>query len=139
MLHKLRHFTAALALLLTVACAAAPTVPTMFGEWDVTSIAGVDVVEGSPVFLRFSEDGTVSGNAGVNRLRGSWIIEDELFKVGPLGVTKMAGPAMLMDQEANLLTAIEKVNRFDVVGGDLVLSDAGGAEVVRAAPRTVPE
>ena len=139
MLNTLRFLLAPLALLVVAACASTASAPSMFGEWNVSAIEGTPVMEGSPAFLRFNDDGSVSGNAGVNRLQGSWTIEDDVFKIGPLAVTRMAGPEPLMDQETRLLAAIDKVCCFGVEEGDLVLSDMDGAEVVRAAPRPASE
>ncbi|MBT0994562.1 META domain-containing protein [Cellulomonas sp. DKR-3] len=53
--------------------------------------------------LTFDGDGQVFGSGGVNRVRGTWSIEQDTLRFGPMVSTLMAGPATAMRQEAELL------------------------------------
>lgn len=103
------------------------------GEWTVTSIAGAPVVEDSPAFLGFGADGSVYGDTSVNRLSGSWSV-DEFFS-GPMASTRMAGPPELMMQEQRMLDSLNAVRDARLDGGELVLLTEGGDELMRLAPR----
>ncbi len=70
----------------------------------------VPVSEAAPAEL-IVEDGRISGTAGVNRLIGN---ATEL-PLDPVGMTMMAGPQELMDQEHRIVTLLGEVDQ--VIGG----------------------
>ncbi len=92
------------------------------------------------------EDGRISGSAGCNRYFAK--VEDRgrgVISIGPVGVTRMACPQPLMDQEQSFLDTLGRVDRFGFQLRDLVLSgpagalvfspQTGGAEPDRSPPR----
>jgi heat shock protein HslJ len=71
-------------------------------------------------------DGRISGNAGVNRYFGTFVIMNNGAIEWPsshVASTKMAGPAELMQQESAYLTALTKTNHIALAGNKLVLSN----------------
>ena len=109
----------------------------LVGEWTVESIEGAPVVDESPAFLGFGEDGRVHGNTSVNRLLGSWSLDEGVLQLGGLGSTKMAGPPTLMEQENQLLAALALVTRAEMDDeGRLVLNSADAAPLVVASRRS---
>lgn len=106
-------------------------------SWNVTNYnngvgAVTTPVEGSQLTITFGTDGTVSGDAGVNRYQGSVEIDGEAIAFGPLATTKMAGDPDLMAQEAAFVKALEASTQWAVVRGMLELRDADGAAMVFA-------
>ena len=71
-------------------------------------------------------DGRISGNAGVNRYFGTFVIMNNGAIEWPsshVASTKMAGPAKLMQQESAYLTALTKTNHIALLDNKLVLSN----------------
>ncbi|KAF1076173.1 hypothetical protein MKMG_01544 [Methanogenium sp. MK-MG] len=102
-------------------------------EWLLTGYnngAGgfVSVVTGTSVTAAFSEDGTMSGNAGCNSYSGSYTVTDSAISIGPLVMTKMycMDPEGVMDRESAYLAAVQAAASYRVGAGDLTLMDADG-------------
>lgn len=97
--------------------------------------ASIDVVipeGGEEVTLAFSTDGSFAGHSGCNNYTGSYSTTDD----GEIAVTDTAATrAMCEDNvmavEDAYLAALEQVERFEINGDVLTLSDADGAEVLR--------
>jgi META domain len=78
-------------------------------------------------FVELAADGTYTGSDGCNRTRGPWSAGlDGTLHVGPGPSTRMACPDMVAVPSWFTLAARL---RFD--GAELVLLDAGGAELGR--------
>ena len=91
-------------------------------EWTLTEINGkpVSVAEDhpKPPTLRFnSEKKQASGFSGVNRFFGSYQLDGETLKFGPLAGTRMAGPPEAMAAEAAFLTMLGSVTGYRISGG----------------------
>jgi heat shock protein HslJ len=85
--------------------------------------------------IEFGADGRVSGFAGVNQFNGMYELTPGAanrggLHIGPLAVTKMAGPENLMKQEATYLEALGRVDGYVAEGGLLEL-EAGGEPLLR--------
>ncbi|MDF1799278.1 MAG: META domain-containing protein [Planctomycetota bacterium] len=116
--------------------ASIPTPSALTGEWTILSIQGSPVVEDSPAFLGFGEDGRLFGHSSVNQLFGSWALDAGTLELGQLGSTKMAGPPALMEQETQFLAALARASRAMLAeDGCLVLSASDSAVLLTAAPR----
>ena len=107
------------------------TLPTGV-EWRVTSIAGTAVIPGSTVTIRFDKDGRLNGKASINGYMSSWLLAGDRILINGAASTMMAGPPELMNQEQHFLSTLEKVRRYEIRGGDLVLSTNDGEEIVAA-------
>ena len=109
--------------------------PVLAGTWDVTSILGSPVVEGTPAFVEFTAEGRFVGNAGVNHLGATYTLEGDVLSLSQVVSTMMAGPEPLMEQEQRMTAALPRVRSATIEGGTLVLRDGNGVELVRAQKR----
>lgn len=88
----------------------------------VVAIDGVATLESPTAGLSFTDDGTATGRATVNRVGGPYRLEGDELLLGPLRTTLMAGPPEAMDQERRLVRALTR--RLVVAAGS-----AGGVEL----------
>ncbi|NVK44699.1 MAG: META domain-containing protein [Rhodobacteraceae bacterium] len=96
-------------------------------EWQIEDIAGTGVIDASHATLVFDGE-RVSGSTGCNRFTGGVELTGEGLSFAPLAVTRMMCPEALMQQEAHVLEALSKVDRFDIdESGALVLFGQGEA------------
>lgn len=70
-------------------------------------MAGRPVPPERPPVLRFDGDGRMTGTTGVNRLSGTWSLAGGVLTLGPLVMTRKAGPAGRMALEAALVAALD--------------------------------
>lgn len=111
------------------------------GEWIVEDIAGGGVIDNTQASLSFSSDGRISGSATCNLLTGRYegsnqnSPEEGSISFGALGMTRIACPEALENQEQKLVGVLNRVERFTIdATGTLLLSTADG-EVVTAQRR----
>lgn len=101
------------------------------GEWRIEDIGGQGVIDNSRATLVFGNDGRLSGNASCNRLIASYTVQGEKITISPAGLTMMACPPALMDQERKLVDLLRAVGSYRIDGtGALVLRTASGKQVV---------
>ncbi len=72
----------------------------------------------------------VSGSGGCNRVTGAFSLDGDRLRFGRMASTRMACPDG-MDQEKQLLEALERVTRYRICGSHLELLDATGAVSAR--------
>jgi len=106
-------------------------------SWTVTGYnngkqAVVSPIVDSELTIEFGADGTIAGNAGVNRYNGSYEYTADTITIGELATTKMAGSDELMEQETAYLAALRASTKWQVVNGVLELRDGEGAMQVNA-------
>ncbi len=89
----------------------------------------VDVIENSKADLTLQED-RFSGNGSVNRFFGSYTLEEDHLKMGPVGRTMMMGPKDASDQEFAYTQLLEKVTSYEIVGDQLSLLEDGKVVLV---------
>ncbi len=70
--------------------------------------------------LHFTGD-RVSGFAGVNRFFGAYRISGDDIKLGPLGMTMMAGPESAMQLEQDFTAVLNTADRWEIEAGKLTL------------------
>ncbi len=106
-------------------------------SWQVTAYnngqeAVVGVLEGTSPTIEFGADGQLSGTAGCNRVIGSFTASDGTIELGPLGTTQMAcpDPEGVMDQETQLVAALESAATYHVEGPSLEMRTADDAIAV---------
>lgn len=97
-------------------------------EWKLTELQGQQVPSASKAQLAFAP-GTinrVSGNAGCNRLTGSFeLMNTNGIKFAPMATTKMACAEPAMNQvETKFLAALTNATQWSIENGILILSDA---------------
>jgi putative lipoprotein len=128
---------ALLAALLATACAGEPVrdaVPDLADtQWAVEDIGGAGVVDNAQTTLNIEAGGRISGTGGCNRYFGDATFSAGEIEFGPLGSTRMACPAPILDQEMRFFAALEasRSYRQDPVTGLLFFMDEGGSDVLR--------
>lgn len=103
--------------------------------WIVEDLGGQSVIEDAQASLVFHEDSSLSGSGSCNRLRAQYTEEDGTLSVTPIATTMMLCADAVMDQEAQLLSMLEAVDRWEIDdGGALVLNGSDDAFIrARAA------
>jgi heat shock protein HslJ len=109
-------------------------------EWRLADIGGQPSPPGAdstrhPGFTLIAEGRTVQGSAGCNRMKGTYQLDGQNLKFGPLATTRMACPAM--QTETAFLKALEATTRYEVSGSSLTLYGADTA-VARLEAATNP-
>jgi heat shock protein HslJ len=106
---------------------------TRLGEQLVDNPVGANAVHIS----MNSQNTSVTGNSGCNRLFGRYALENDMLKFDGLGGTKMFCEAR-MDLEQRLTNALMSVMRWKISGTTLELLDERGAAVAtfEASPAT---
>jgi len=133
----LKRATAAIAVAVTTACAAAGAtaaedVPA--GAWRVEAIGGAAVADAVATTLDIDADGTISGSGGCNRYTGKADIGGETIHVGPVASTRMLCPDPAMQQEDAYFDALSRVAGWRRDGAALVLLGDDGQAAVRLVP-----
>ena len=113
--------------------APAPAVPAAAlegTEWRLADIGGQPAPAGAdstrhPGFTLIAEGRKVQGSAGCNRMTGTYQLDGQKLKFGPLATTRMACPAM--QTETAFLKALEATTRYEVSGSSLTLYGADTA------------
>lgn len=98
-------------------------------------VRGVAIPDGTTISARFAE-GTVSGQAGINRYRADYRLDDGNLELGPAATTLMAGDPAAMRAEHDYLQLLGATDGFAIADGELVLQDRGGTPILwfRPAP-----
>jgi len=112
--------------------------PLVGTTWKATGInngtqAVVSTLASASVTAQFGADGTVSGSGGVNRYRAGYTTSGPSIAIQAHAVTKLAGPADAMQQEAAYFSALAKAAKYTVDGTTLTLRDSSGATQVTYA------
>lgn len=114
-------------------------------EWKLTELPGQPVPIVSRAQLAFTP-GTVnrvSGNAGCNRLTGSFELSStNNIKFSPMAVTKMAcAEPALNEVETKFLSALTNASQWSIENGTLSLTDGGVvlAKLIAQRPATADE
>jgi heat shock protein HslJ len=109
---------------------AAPAAALEGTEWRLVDIGGQPSPTGAdstrhPGFTLLAEGRKVQGSAGCNRMTGTYQLDGQELKFGPLATTRMACPAM--QTETAFLKALEATTRYEVSGSSLTLYGADTA------------
>jgi putative lipoprotein len=101
--------------------------------WKLVELEGKPVVAVDNVreaHLKFMEqEKRIAGVGGVNQLMGTYSLEGEKLTIQPGGMTMMAGPEALMEQEQRFTKMLKNVTGYridgqtmELLGGDVVLA-----------------
>jgi len=96
------------------------------------SEAIVGVITGTSLTAEFGKDGSLSGTSGCNNYSGSYTLDGDKIKIGPLASTMMActDPEGVMEQEAQYLAALQMAESYQVEGKVLELRRSDGTLLV---------
>jgi heat shock protein HslJ len=106
------------------------------GEWDVVNVAAesaiVSVLRGTSPTLDFDSDGTVAIDTGCNTGRSSWSAEEQSLEIDPPRLTLRTcdEPPGVMEQEANIVAALDRTRSAEIAGARASLVDGDGAIVL---------
>lgn len=100
---------------------AAAAIDLTGSEWLLQDLAGSGLIDNIRATLAFPHAGKVAGNASCNRFFGTAEIGGNAIELSPLGVTRMACPEAVMDQETKYLKALQAAERFEQKGSYLLL------------------
>jgi heat shock protein HslJ len=122
------------------AAPAAPATALEGTEWRLVDIGGQPAPAGAdttrhPGFTLLAEGRKVQGSAGCNRMTGTYQLDGQKLKFGPLATTRMACPAM--ETESAFLKALKATTRYEMSGSSLTLYGADTA-VARLEAATKP-
>lgn len=98
--------------------------------WRITAIGDAELVEQERLSLNFLAPDRLAGSSGCNRVVGSFTLTGEGLQFGTMGSTMMACEEPLMDQERQMLDALEQVTRFDIAEDGTLLLIGGPNESV---------
>jgi heat shock protein HslJ len=111
---------------------------TFYGEYTLEGVTWLldKTITGSEITAEFtpgtgSEDAVVTGSAGCNTYRGTYVILTRAvgrnrFEIGPLATTRMACDQPLMEQESLYLAALEAATSYRIEGFTLTIVYPGG-------------
>jgi heat shock protein HslJ len=116
------------------ACASITAMPQIDGEWQLTTINGMDVrgdIKGDKIVIFDSGKKQYKANVGCNNLFGSLDIDGTKMVMGPAASTRMACAenAMLLDQKT--ITSFTQTQSYKIEYNELRLLDANGKTLTR--------
>ena len=90
------------------------------------------MIEGTLVTAGFLEDYEVAGIGGCNTYSGQYLLEGFNIEIGNLtsGRRNCPQPVGLMDQEATYFALLETAATYQLVGTQLILSNATGQVIL---------
>ncbi|MGD9833684.1 MAG: META domain-containing protein [Piscinibacter sp.] len=122
-----------LAVLLT-GCAVAPApAPDIHGTWVIEQARAEPILDKRRARLVLGRDGRLSGHNSCNAMSGSFTLEGDRIRIGPIATTRMACAELQREQEDRILTALELAVTARVrPDGLLEIRDADGRGLLRA-------
>lgn len=121
---------------------AAPDQPLENTSWQLTTFISGDAASSLLVNTEITAQfnaGQVAGSAGCNQYFGSYEINDAAITFSPLGSTRMACAAEIMQQEGAFLAALQSASSFQIEGDELTVQHDGGWLVFQAGSPTEAE
>lgn len=129
----------ALAILLLGASAAAqdvapaPAGQGIYGRWVIEQARAEPILDKRRARLVLGHDGKLGGHNSCNAMNGTFTLEGDRIRIGPVATTRMACPELLREQEDRILTALELAVTARVrPDGLLEIRDADGRGLLRA-------
>lgn len=99
-------------------------------DWTVRALDGAPLPAQRPLELRLGTEGRFAGQAPCNRIMGSWRLDGEGLRLGPVASTMMACAAPVMAAERRYVEALEAVRGFAPgEGAGLELRTASGGRI----------
>ena len=97
-------------------------------EWHlkklITDNKSIPLIEDTKNSFSCDENGKVAGVASINRYFGNFTLKEdgEIFWSKAFGMTRMAGPPELMEQETKFMQALPQTSRIYLKGSQLILA-----------------
>ncbi len=106
------------------------------GLWELKTLNGKPVLDGTTVTARFTAGG-IGGKGGINTYGGDYEVDGSKLSIGAVVSTMMAGDPAAMAQEQEYFKALSAAKSYTVVADELIIRDADGETILsfmRAAP-----
>jgi heat shock protein HslJ len=105
---------------------------TLIGsEWVLEDIGWRPALDTVQATISFPGSGKVAGRGSCNRFFGSVQMDAGTMEIGPLGLTRMACPAPVLDQETRYLNALRAAERYEIRNSELLIFSKGLDKPVR--------
>ncbi len=126
---------------LLAGCAAALPAPAgdIHGTWVIEQARAEPILDKRRARLVLGRDGRLSGHNSCNAMNGTFTLEGDRIRIGPIATTRMACPELQREQEDRILTALELAVTARVrPDGLLEIRDADGRGLLRATRAPAP-
>ncbi|MGZ8475333.1 MAG: META domain-containing protein [Candidatus Limnocylindria bacterium] len=113
-----------------------PTADLVDTVWALETLVMGEVassVVGEPAILELRSDGTIHGSTGCRAFDGTWVAQGDEIITPTLVTTDEACPPELQAADSHVLAVVGDGFRPSVDGGQLTLSNSGGAGLVYRA------
>jgi heat shock protein HslJ len=104
--------------------------PTLVGtEWQLAQVGGITIgiMDYPPYILLAEGGGAVEGHGSCNSFKGTYELNGDELKFGPIAATKIFCPAELKNRiEKALINALGETRKYAIVDGVLHLQDGQG-------------
>lgn len=112
--------------------AAADGAAALIGSWTLAGLSGqAAVAPGVVSSLTLTAAGAAEGRGGCNNFHGTYSLEGEVLRFGPLASTRRACPPPEMEQETRFFAALDATRAMRIEDGALLLLGEGGTTVAR--------
>ncbi|TXC65330.1 META domain-containing protein [Piscinibacter aquaticus] len=138
---KLTKATSLAAAALVAGCAATTPAPAtdVHGTWVIEQARAEPILDKRRARTVLGRDGRLSGHNSCNAMNGSFTLEGDRIRIGPIATTRLACPELLREQEDRILTALELAVTARVrPDGLLEIRDADGRGLLRATREPAP-
>lgn len=114
-------------------CSTAPAAPDVHGAWVIEQARSEPIIDKRRARLVLGRDGRLSGHNSCNAMNGSFTLEGDRIRIGPIATTRMACAELQREQEDRILSALELAVTARVrPDGLLEIRDADGRGLLRA-------
>ena len=100
---------------------AAPEQISLYQNWKVIKLEGMEMISGKPTISFEEENGQVTGSTGCNNFFGSFSKNANDLSFGPLGMTRKM--CQEMKTEDVMARYLEQVKHYTIVDGILILEN----------------
>lgn len=124
---------------LLAGCATAPAAGDIHGTWVIEQARAEPIIDKRRARLVLGRDGRLGGHNSCNAMSGSFTLEGDRIRIGPIATTRMACAELQREQEDRILTALELAVTARVrPDGLLEIRDADGRGLLRATREPAP-
>ncbi len=108
--------------------------PRLHGAWRLDDLGENGAIDSLKLPLTFATDGTLHGEAGCNRVNGTFKLDGGTLKIGRLATTRRACAKAVMAQERRFLDTLRRAEGWKIESERLILTDAKGTTLMRLSP-----
>lgn len=125
----MKEFVIGLVAILTLTACSGRSSASIQGQWKLVSYGSssnqTSALSNVGTSIEFSADGRMSGNVGCNSFGGDYKADGNTIEFGPIISTEMFCETVA-DQEAGVITVLQKKKNFVLDGNTLTITSADG-------------